>query len=232
MPPTVFPSEECPNAKRAFNAEGEIVRLACDLWSCDYCRKILAWRWAQTVRYGIALWPSRAAFFWTLTLPAWVPTAEAGYKILPERWDNFRRNVQRAQSEFHYCAFVEAHPHRSFIPHFHIITLHEAPQRLKDLAVRSGFGYQAKEVKIDGKAAVSYVSKYASKGSASIPRNFRRVRLSRRWPRLPLPEYSVEVYPPGRGEALAEYLRRCSVALGCPVGILRDRYLDHTRDIH
>jgi len=208
------------------------VALACDQWSCDYCRKILAWRWAQRVSYGIALWPDHVAWFWTLTLPSWVSDASTGYKILPARWRALHQTLTRAIRGFQYAAFVEAHPHRAFIPHFHIIALHKAPERLKDMAVHAGFGYQAKEQQINGRMAVSYVAKYASKQGTFIPRNFRRVRISRAWPSLPEPLYEIPVYPIARGEALSGYLRRMSITLGRPVDILRDVYLDHNRDIH
>ena len=223
--------EGCLNAKRAFNANGEIIRLACDRWSCDYCRKILAWRWSQRISYGIALRPNSEPWFWTLTLPGWVLDAKTGYKILPERWDTFRRELQRNGREFCYAAFVEAHPHRSNIPHFHIITFAPSPRRLKDLAVYCGFGHQAKELEINGKMAANYVSKYASKGSPAIPPYFRRVRVSQDWPSLPLPEYPIKVFPVGRREALSEYLRRMSVTLGYPLALLRSDWLDHSRDL-
>jgi hypothetical protein len=222
---------ECQHAARAFNAEASIVHLACDSWSCDYCRKILAWRWAQRIAYGIALRPDKEPWFWTLTLPPWVLDAKTGYKVLPGRWDRLRRELQRGYADFCYAAFVEAHPNRSNIPHFHIITFTPSPRRFKDMAVHAGFGHQAKELEINGKMAVNYVSKYASKGSASIPRNFRRVRISAAWPRLPDPEYPIKVYPLDRGEALTEYLRRMSITLGRPVALLRSDWLDHSRDI-
>jgi len=229
---TVSHSKECPHAKRAFNAEGQVIRLACDSWSCDYCRKILAWRWAQRIAYGIALRLDTEPWFWTLTLPPWILDAKTGYKVLPDRWDRFRRELQRGCRDFCYAAFVEAHPHRSFIPHFHIITFAPAPRRLKDLAVYCGFGHQAKELEINGPMAISYVTKYATKGSSHIPPHFRRIRVSRQWPRLPLPEYPIKVYPVGSNEALAEYIRRMSVTLGLSVAVVRDRYLDHARDVH
>lgn len=224
-------SERCANAKRAFNANAEIVRLACDRWSCDYCRKILAWRWAQRVSYGIALRSDTEPWFWTLTLPPWVLDAKTGYKVLPGRWDTFRRELQRGYAEFSYAAFVEAHPHRSFIPHFHIITFAPAPRRLKDLAVHAGFGHQAKELEINGRVAANYVSKYASKGGGEIPAHFRRVRVSRDWPRLPSPEYAIKVYPFAPRETLSEYLRRMSITLGCALDLLRGTWLDHSRDL-
>lgn len=229
---TIDEKGHCERATRAFNDEGQVIHLACDSWRCDYCGKILAWRWAQRIRYGIALWPDHRAWFWTLTLPAWVPSAEVGYKVLPARWQSLRQTLRRSVLDFQYAAFVEAHPHRSLIPHFHIITLHQAPRRLKDMAVHAGFGYQAKEIEINGKMAVSYVSKYASKGQSSFPRNFRRVRISRTWPVLPAPVYEHTVYPPDRGEALSGYIRRMSTTLGIPVDLLRDTWLDHERDVY
>lgn len=221
----------CEHSTRAFNELGEVIALACDRWDCGDCRKILSWRWAQTVRYGIALWPTHKAYFWTLTLPPWVLSADTGYRVLPERWDNLRKTVQRAQGQFHYCAFVEAHPHRQLIPHFHIITLNKAPTRLKDMAVHCGFGYQAQEVEINAGMAVSYVAKYASKADMAIPKHFRRVRVSRSWPRLPEPEYPLKVYPLEKREALTAYLRRMSVTLGRPLDVLRSAWLDKSGDI-
>jgi len=225
------PKKRCLNAKRAFNSEGDVISLACDQWSCDYCSKVLAWRWAQRVSYGVALWPGHRCWMWTLTLPAWVQDAPTGYKILPSRWQSLREALRWRIHDFQYAAFVEAHPHRHLIPHFHIVALHEAPERLKDLAVHAGFGYQAKEVEINGKVAVNYVCKYASKGQSTFPRNFRRVRISQAWPKLPTPVYEYAVYPIDRGEALTAYLLRMSTTLGYTVDLLRDRWLDHSRDV-
>jgi hypothetical protein len=223
--------ERCTHAKRAFNEQADIISLACDQWGCDYCSKILAWRWAQRVRYGIALRIDHEPWFWTITLPPWVPDAATGYKILPSRWKSLRQTLLRANRNFLYAAFVEGHPHRAFIPHLHIITFDPAPERLKDMVVHAGFGYQAKEIEINGKMAISYVSKYASKQGQGMPRNFRRVRISRHWPALPAPDYALKVYPIERREALTSYLRRMSTTLGSPLALLRDRWLDKSGDI-
>lgn len=199
----------CPTAQRAFNEIGQVVHIACDQWKCDYCGHVLAWRWAERVRFGIALWPG-PAYFWTLTLPGWVDSPARGYEILPQRWDNIRREMQHETEDFQYAAFVEAHPHRMDIPHFHIISLCKAPARLKDMAVAAGFGYQAKEVQINGSMAASYVSKYTSKQGRQMPKGFRRVRISQAWPRLPDPLYPLAVYPMMRGEGLQAYIGRVS----------------------
>jgi len=224
-------SEQCEHAKRAFNANGEVISLACDQWNCDYCRTILAWRWAQRVRYGIALRTGKEPWFWTITLPGWVHDAKTGFQILPARWRALSQTLKRANRNFLYATFVEGHPHRNYIPHLHIITFDPAPERLKDMVVHAGFGHQAKEIEINGKVAVNYVTKYASKAGAGIPRNFRRVRISRHWPKLPSPEYELKVYPIERGEALSAYLRRMSTALGVPMATLRDTWLDKSRDL-
>lgn len=229
---TSSPTEECPNAKRAFNEDGWVVRLACDQWLCPYCRKILAWRWAQRVRYGIALRLDTEPWFWTLTLPGWVPTREKGYAILPERWDNFRKALQRSYPDFTYAAFVEGQPERGLMPHFHIITFQPAPGRLKDLAVHSGFGHQADQQEVTGGYAAWYVSKYASKSTPGIPGHFRRVRISRDWPSLPAPEYPLKVYPLLPRETLPMYFHRMSVTLGSRLELVRDAWLDRSRDIH
>ena len=224
-------SERCTHAKRAFNDQSEIVALACDQWNCDYCSKILAWRWAQRVRYGIALRLDHEPWFWTITLPGWVPDAKTGYKILPARWQSLRHTLQRQNRDFLYAAFVEAHPNRAFIPHLHIITFDPSPDRLKDMVVHAGFGHQAKELEITSRIAVNYVTKYVSKQGVEMPRNFRRVRISHSWPRLPPPLYEHTVYPVESREALTAYLRRMSTTLGTSVALLRDRWLDKSGDI-
>lgn len=224
-------NEGCPHATRAFNEEGQVVRLACDRWICDYCRKVLAWRWAQTVRYGIALRLDTEPWFLTFTLPGWVPTPRKGYQILPERWDNLRKTLQRTFRDFTYAAFVEGQPERSNMPHFHVITFQPAPRRIKDMAVHAGFGHQADQQEVTGAYAAWYVSKYASKSTPGIPAGFRRVRISRDWPRLPSPEYALAVYPMRPREALSEYLLRVAATIRSPVGLLRDAWLDHSRDL-
>jgi hypothetical protein len=177
------------------------------------------------VRYGIALRADHDPWFWTLTLPGWVQSSAVGLRILPGRWDNFRKALQRQNPNFVYAAFVELHPHRANIPHFHVITFDPAPRRFKDLAVHCGFGHQAWEVEINGSKAISYVSKYASKQGAAMPRNFRRVRISHCWPSLPSPEYALKVYPIEKREALSAYLRRMVLTTGHPMEVLRDRWL-------
>lgn len=198
---------KCPTGMRAFNANGDIVRLACDQWKCDSCRKVLSYRHATRVRYGIALWPDEA-YFWTLTLPGHIKNAYFGFHVLKHAWKNLRQTVQRYYGEFQYAAFVEIHPKRTGIAHFHIVSLCPCPGRIKDVAIHSGFGHQATEALVEGREAAYYVAKYTSKQGAQMPKGFRRVRYSRDWPSLPDALYDVAVYPLQKGEALTEYLER------------------------
>ena len=213
------PVSKCPTGVRAFNANADVVKMGCDQWKCPECRKVLSWRCARRARYGIALWPSEA-FMWTLTLPGYVDTPQRAFRLLPARWDSLRKRIQRFYGEFQYAAFVELHPRREGIAHFHIVSLCPCPGRIKDVAAHAGFGYQATETVIDGAEAANYVAKYTSKQGSNMPRGFRRVRFSHDWPKLPDPTYDVEIYPLRRGERLSAYLHRCSALTGLPAHAL------------
>lgn len=206
------PHSTCPTGLRFFNAQGDVVRIACDRWKCDACRRVLSYRWATRVRYGLALWdgPKR---MWTLTLDGKVKSPVFAFGILDECWDNLRKKMQRTYGRWNYAAFVELHPSRAGIAHFHVVSLAKSPGRLKDIAHHAGFGYQAKDEEIDGPRASFYVAKYTSKQGADMPRNFRRVRLSHGWPSLPDAAYEVPLLPSSKGEPLAAYLERVALAV-------------------
>lgn len=207
------PVSKCIAGIRAFNANADVVRMGCDQWKCDECRKVLSWRAARRTRYGIALWPD-AAYMWTLTLGGDVTTARRAFWLLPRLWDNLRKRVQRSYGEFQYAAFVEIHPRRQGIAHFHIVSLCPAPARIKDIARHAGFGYQATETLVDGPEAANYVAKYTSKQGSNMPRGFRRIRFSHQWPKLPDPNYDVQIFPMRRSEPLHAYLLRVAALTG------------------
>lgn len=212
-----------------FNDHGKCVPLFCGKWSCDRCRSDLAKQWAWRASLQIAS-GDRTAYFWTLTLRSNVRTPYQGFKHIPIAWDTLRKTMQRETGKWSYLAFVECHPKRSHIPHFHVLSLTAAPvvgshisQPLKDLAYRSGFGYIALEETVSSWKAAWYVAKYASKHDASIPRNFRRCRCSRDWAKLPsinLPAYYVK----SRTEHLSEFLVRVGEATGVGVDQLYGRW--------
>lgn len=168
------------------------------------------------------------AWFLTLTLGSQYKTTRDGYLAIPKLWDSTRKAYQRWYGSMVYMAFVEGQQNRGGMPHFHILTDREPPTRrgrlgyvtshgVHDFAVAYGWGYQAKlEIVLSSQAAV-YVAKYASKGDTAMPRNFRRVRASQDFPKLPdLTDDPLIV--PARDEDVAHYIDRvCSVT-----GLLHD----------
>lgn len=217
--------QECPYAGRAFNNLGQIITLACDRWSCPYCRQVLAWRWAERVRFGIDLAQPRDPLFWTLTLPGRYVSPENAYRKLPNLWAGIRQTLRRQFGVFPYCAFVEGQPHRLDMPHFHLITFQWPNGRLKDLAVHCGFGFEADISQVNGPRAARYVSKYASKQPRAMPRNFRRVRVSQDWPRLPQPAYELDVIYRNKRESVKAYVRRVAVQTGEDYSYLMGQWL-------
>lgn len=210
----------CPTPMRMFNAEANVVAVACDRWKCDVCRQVLSYRWGTRVRYGMAL-HGGAAYHWTLTLPGKIKTSTFAFMVLPNLWDNLRKAMQRERKRWDYAAFVEIHPHRIGIAHFHIITFEASTQRIKDRAVHAGFGYMATEQLIEGWEAAFYVSKYTSKQGAEMPKGFRRVRLSQHWPKLPDALYEVPLLPMRNREHLGAYLERIALATAmAPIDLL------------
>jgi len=212
-----------------FNEHGKAVPLLCGKWSCENCRNTLAKQWAYRASQHINN-VDKQAYFWTLTLRSSVRTPYQGFRAIPTAWDNLRKTMQRETGKWSYLAFVECHPRRDKIPHFHVLSLTQSPvvghhktMPIKDLAWRSGFGYIALEQAVAGWKAAWYVAKYASKHDPSIPRNFRRCRCSRDWAKLPevnLPAYMVK----GKAEHLGEFLVRVSEVCNVPEEVLHTRW--------
>lgn len=201
-------AKKCP-VMYAFNMDGALIAIRCGSWTCPHCMKANARQWSWRVSLHISK-SGKPAYFWTLTLGRRYKTAAQGFEALPGLWDRFRKYIRRLHpGTWEYCAFVEGQPQRSNMPHFHIISLIKSPKRLKDVAVWSGFGYQAKEVKVNSAKAAAYVAKYASKQSEETPRGFRRVRVSQGWTKLPQKDgSSLIIRQPG--ERLPDYLTRVS----------------------
>lgn len=205
---------KCP-AFYAFDNEGNLHAVQCGQWACPACSKHLARLWAWRCRLQVEKCGGEA-WFWTLTLRGKYHSTEAGYKALPGLWDNIRKKVQRYYETWSYCAFVEGQPKRDYMPHFHIISLRKAPYRLKDFAHDAGFGYQARERLVTSGAAANYCAKYASKTNPATPKNFRRVRASKDWAKLP--EYEGDpLLVKSKKELLSDYLLRVHWATGVPL---------------
>jgi len=254
---------ECVGFK-GFLENGEIVTVYCGQWRCKRCARKNAIKWSIRVSQHILAMEKLASDatkrigvkherhefrFWTLTLRPSVKTAQQGYAKLPRLWDNLRKAIQRYYGSplWQYVAFVEAHPKRSAIPHFHVITSLPVPMvkqprtdkngkvymrtlRLKDLAYSCGFGFQAWDVPVLGRRAANYVAKYASKGSDEIPRGFRRVRASRHWQKLEKldrPKLLVKA----AHETNFAYIWRVQEACGLPIEELWEKWFDATMQV-
>lgn len=208
----------------AFKHNGTVVIVYCGKWSCKRCSKVNANLWAWRVRLYIGE-TGNGAWFWTFTLGSAYRTRKSGYIALPKLWDALRKKLQREFGKWEYCAFVEGQPRRSSMPHFHVISFIKSPIRIKDLAVQCGFGHQAFQEPISDKKAGYYVAKYASKVDANAPGNFRRVRTSRGWPKLPA--YHGEPYiVKQKSETISDYLLRVSELSGVEPEILGERWFN------
>jgi len=222
----------------AFDSEGKIKGVSCGKWSCEYCRKDLArmWSWRARIEVGDA---QKTYWCWTLTLGGNYKTRQQGYAALKTLWDNLRKHIQRKLTKLDenkgkkwtYLAFVEEQPKQRKMPHFHILTNFKAPYRIKDFAVHHGFGFEATEKRVDGVQAANYVSKYTSKGDPNMPKNFRRVRASQNWAKLPAYE-GGKLYVKSKNENLTHYLLRVEAATGIGVEFLYEQWkLMHEIDV-
>jgi len=216
-------AKRCPQFY-AFNQDARLIAVRCGSWYCPHCMKINARQWSWRVSLHITN-GHKTAWFWTLTLGRKYKTAEQGFVALPGLWDRFRKYMKRlSPGKWEYVAFVEGQPLRGHMPHFHIISLSKAPKRLKDMAVWSGFGYEAKAEKINSGKAAAYVSKYASKQSPATPRGFRRVRSSQGWTRLPERDDN-ELIVQAAKESLQSYLERVADATNISLSDVVDTWL-------
>lgn len=88
-----------------------------------------------------------------------------------------------------------------------------------------GFGFEADISQVNGPRAARYVAKYASKQPRAMPRHFRRVRVSRDWPKLPQPAYELDVIYRNKRESVKAYVRRVAVQTGEDYGYLMGQWL-------
>lgn len=214
----------CPIAV-CFTSDGKAKFLRCGQWHCKHCRGVLAREWARVVRFGMTelLASGGTPLFWTFTLGKRYKVPAEAYEHLKRLWDSLRKSIQREQGTFQYVAFVEGQPKRRNMPHFHVVTFASVPVKfrqrkdkrkwIKDFAAHYGFGHQAKEIPITTDAAAAYCAKYVSKATDGIPKYFRRVRTSQKWPIPPEPPTKPYIVR-SAGESLDAYLLRVEEASG------------------
>jgi hypothetical protein len=188
------------------------IPLRCGKWDCSICAEINAVYWSVYAAHGIAQLMSDGVMLsvWTLTLTNKIRSSKRAFEVLPKIWDAFRKNFP---SEYRYIAFVEHHTKRTKIPHLHLITdISWDFPTLKQYAIASGFGWKCYLQTVYSPGAGWYISKYVAKHEAvkkGMPKNFRRVRQSRKWPKMPDESESVYSYLIKRpSETLTAFLDR------------------------
>jgi hypothetical protein len=127
------------------------------------------------------------------------------------------------------------------MPHFHILTTGLPPTRknakgnvtkraLHDWAHSLGWGFQAELLIVSSSEAAAYVAKYASKQSPLTPKGFRRVRVSRDWPKLPN-KGGAHWLTPARDEDVAHFIARVADATMLDPAELWLKWADLTDEI-
>jgi hypothetical protein len=206
-----------------FSVSGKPIPIRCKSWYCPSCAVRNSRKHAIRVKWH-ANHTEKPLWFWTLTMRSKYKYSHDAFPVLKRLWDTFRKAIQRDDpSEWNYCAFIEGQPRRRQMPHFHIISDRKAYRRLKDLAMYSGFGYQAEEKPVSTKKAAEYVTKYATKSDSKFPKNFRRVRYSRGFLKVPKKDFEVLI-PRHKKESLGDYVIRVSNETGISPDDLYDRY--------
>jgi len=108
-------------------------------------------------------------------------------KVFRHAWDQLNKRIRRASPDYQYLCIPEQHQDGRL--HAHLIETTKLGTRwYKDNARECGLGYMAEESKVySPEGAAWYVVKYLSKNmlDARWPEDFRRVRTSRGWPKLP-----------------------------------------------
>lgn len=229
----------------AFNHEGKTSLIYCGSWQCRRCAKRNAGKWAKRAELGLKVLAGQDladAFFLTLTLPGVYSSVELGFRAIPKLWDSTRKAYQRYYGGFTYIAFVEGQPKRGGMPHFHILATVEPPTKrgrrgyvtkhgVHDFAVAYGWGFEAELEIVQSEQAAVYVAKYTSKGDPSMPRNFRRVRVSADFPKLPDLGGSPLLVP-ARDEDVAHYLARVAYDTGIASDMLYPKYVQIVARLH
>lgn len=228
-----------------FTLQGKARIIYCGQWSCPRCSKKLARKWANRVRIHITETTRIDGENWymlTVTLGSTEKEVAPAYRKLKKLWNRLRMSITRqVKTRWQYCAFVEGQPKRQSMPHFHII-LNVIPPKIvgkkgrvtkhavHNFAHRLGWGFEADFQAVTDDDASYYVSKYVSKGSAVIPRGFRRVRVSRRWTPFPLDPLKRLIVR-RQGETLPDFFTRVQELTDTPLDDLYSEWSTATYEL-
>lgn len=171
--------------------KGRVWRPACRRWSCPVCQVTRAQEWGFVALVGAVELQERgcALVFVTVTSHEKL-NAEQSLYVWPKAWKKLRQRISRKYGEGEY--FMVTERHKSGRLHVHAVTTWDIDYRwLKDNARECGLGHQVAAEDIgDAGIVVSYVAKYLAKFGDQWPARWRRVRMSRKWPKLEEPKTS------------------------------------------
>lgn len=172
--------------KRRDTWRAVVLQPPCKLWSCPYCSKRNALRWAARglVGHKQLTESGKETYFLTLTHRGGMTAAKTRKRWL-DCWPRLSARMRRASNEKPEYMYVHE-LHKSGLLHTHFISTDGLGARWwKDNPAYTGFGFMNDYQKCtDSPEAASYVSKYLAKNldGPTWPKGWRRVGCSRGWP--------------------------------------------------
>lgn len=163
---------------------GKLWRPPCKRWSCPVCGPQNAADWGYVAMYGTQKQLDlgvRLAFI-TITSHERLD-ATAAIEVWPFAWKKLYSRISRKYGKGEYMMVTEKTKRGKL--HVHSVVTWGIDMRwLKDNARSCGLGFQADVQPIEYAAgAAAYVAKYLVKNNYAWPKGWRRVRLSRGWPK-------------------------------------------------
>lgn len=163
----------------------------CDSWKCPECSERLRERWILRASIGATEFLSERVplDFVTITSHERLKDFAATETVWRDAWSKLYAALKRKAAIFEYLIVPEKHKDGRM--HVHALWTAGVSKRwLKDNARSRGLGYQAEVIHVlEAWHAVKYVTKYIGKALGDdAPPHFRRVRVSRGWAEIPVPE--------------------------------------------
>lgn len=191
----------------------------CCSWKCPECSERLKDQWLLHSQHGATVLMERGIklYFATITSHEENRTFAAGAKVFPDAWGKLHKRLNRTASTREYILTPERHKDGRL--HMHAIWTFPVTTRwLKDNGRECGFGFMNQigrrghedEEITTVRQVAEYVSKYLAKQLGDdAPARFRRVRTSKGWEKMPLPESETSgltwQYIGGNGALLSAY---------------------------
>jgi hypothetical protein len=226
-------SQQCEKRGRpflkAYNPEKHMVvffRPRCKTWSCPACAAINTKLWAARTHYAANEIQEQGEGLQFLTLTSHEKLdGYTSLKVWPKAWKKLHTRANRAGGHGAYLMVPERHKDGRL--HMHaLVTWDMKSSWWKDNGRACGLGFmnEVEPVRTAGGAA-TYVTKYLMKSleDAFWPDGWRRVRLSRDWPKMP----DVERPAGWRFSALEKQDKLSEEIMRHMVGMDRVLVLDH-----